>query len=540
MTLSPAARRQAGSLLQAAWIVLLIVPAFTTLPPLPVWEPLDVALLVMPVWLAWAARLLVPRRAFFLVTLPIVLLGILCMGAAALRGVDLLELVLQWRSYSRSDVVSAWRPQAAATLLAFGAAALLCAAAWRWAPERAASRRDQLVALVVTLGAAAALPAATWLRIWPLDAILVAASAPGDSRWLADRLFPRESTANPRDPKAAWNASRLPGAPARETVVLIIGESVRSDYLRECHGPARVRPAAPGALVACDVTSGADQTAASVPLLVSREMPGHAERISRDATFAHALSEAGFETHWYGVQGARVAWSDALFQDFPNATGLDARLLEPPLVAALDRPAPLKAVVLHAYGAHEPYCDRYDPKSHPYEVNCNQTLFGDDKAVLPQVKLTYANAVDANIGFVNDVIAELDKRPQPAFLVFTPDHAEGLLDDGRAICGHGQRHPTRWETQVPVIFWANAAWRATHAAQWARLEAQVGAPLMHADLVPTLLDAAGVRYDEPRPQAVDLLAATVPQRRRTIQVKLGETVGWETLVQEARDAGPLR
>jgi hypothetical protein len=90
---------------------------------------------------------------------------------------------------------------------------------------------------------------------------------------------------------------------------------------------------------------------------------------------------------------------------------------------------------------------------------------------------------------------------------------------------------------VPAIFWANEAWRTTHATQWKRLAAQVREPLMHADLVPTFLDAAGVRYDEPRPGVVDLLAQQVPQRPRPVQQTSGVVLDARTLAEEAADAG---
>ena len=529
-----------GRLLEAFWIALLILPAATTLPPTIYWEYDDFVLLLAPAWLALAARALFARRSFFAATLPIVLTGVLCLGTAALRGADLLELLLQWRTYSRQEVESAAQPYAVAAIVACALIAGLCAAAWRWAPTRSTTRRTRAAVVIATLAAAFAVPLADWLRVWPVKPLLVVAAAPGDSRWIADRLFPKVSTANPRSPTANWNASRVPGAPASETVVLIIGETLRNDFLRECHGPDRVRPVAAGALVACDVTAGSDLTVTSVPLLVSREMPGHAMRVSSDATFAHALQEAGFDTYWYGTQGAAIAWSDAEHQRFALSTGRDSLLLMPPLLAALAEPAPLKAIVLHAYNAHDPYCDRFDHDRAPYPVDCAHIGAPWDKANLAQVRAAYADAVDTSIGFVNEVIAQLQQRREPAFLVYTPDHGEALLDDGREIWSHALRHPTRWDTHVPAVFWANDAWRSTHAAQWARLSSQIGAPLMHVDIVPTLLDAAGVRYDERRQLPVDLLARGVPPRRRVIQVAPGRTIPWDTLVDEARAAGPLQ
>ena len=334
-----------GSALEIVWIIVLILPAVTTLPPSPIWDLGECALLLAPIWLAVAAHLVLPRRWFVVATLPLAVLGLLCVGAMVLRGVDALELALQWRTFSRGEVDAALRPYLAPALAGFVVIAALCAAVWRWAPARSTSRRGRWATAAVTLAAALAVPHASWLRTWPIKPALVLAAAAGDSRWVADRLFPQASTANPRNPKSTWNASRLPNAPATETIVFVIGETVRNDFFHECHGPARVRPVAAGALVACDVTAGADATVTSVPLLISREMPGHPDRVSADATFAHALKEAGFDTYWHGTQGPVIAWADADHQSFPNATGSDSALLLPPLQASLAQPAPLKAVV---------------------------------------------------------------------------------------------------------------------------------------------------------------------------------------------------
>ena len=199
----------------------------------------------------------------------------------------------------------------------------------------------------------------------------------------------------------------------------------------------------------------------------------------------------------------------------------------------------MKAIVLHANNAHEPYCARYNDAQAPDAAECLALGVMTTPANLPKVRVSYANAIDASIGFVNDVIALLDQHPQPAFLVFAPDHGENLLDDSREIWGHTRRHPTRWDVHVPLIFWANDAWRAAHASKWARLQSQIGAPLMHVDVVPTLLDAAGVRYDDRRTLPVDLLSRSVPPRRRIVQFALDATTTWEELESEARAAGPL-
>lgn len=535
-TATPAMRL--GAAAQWLWLVLLVLPAAASLPATWAWTRVDVALALGPLWLCVAARLLWPGRGFFLATGPVAALGLVHVGATASRGVDLFDLALQWRTYPALEIEAVLRPFVLAlAAVAVGLLALGTLAA-RLGPRRRVDARVQRRVAGATLAAALCVPGPAWVRLWPVQPVLVAAAALPDSPWLARRLFPQASIDDPRDPLARWNATRVAGAPAAETVVFVIGEAVRNDYLAECGGPARVRRVAAGALVACDVTAGADATAMSVPLLISRELPGHAQRVSADATFLHALEEAGFETHWYDVQNHQIAYPDAQHQDFAMHIGRDGPLLLPHLADALARPAALKAVVLHANNAHDPYCDRFDHANAPYAVDCTAGGAWDHQR-LRETRLEYADAVDASVGFLDEVIAALDQRAEPAFLVWSPDHGEGLMDDGRAIMLHALRQATSWDTHVPAVFWANRAWRDAHPRQWARLASQVDQPLMHMDLVPTLLDAAGVRYDEPRTLPVDLLARPVPARRRFVQMAPGRTVAWQTLLDETRAAGPL-
>ena len=532
-------RGRVSSALEIVWLLLLVLPAATTMSASTNWDLNNRTLFAVSAWLVVGSRLFFPGRAFFAWTLPIALAGSLSMGADFLRDANALELVLLWRTFRPQEIEASLRPYAGHILAGSAAVVFLAACCWRFVRARASSWRSRGLVLAVTAVLALVVPSAAWVRAWPVEGLLAVASAATDSRALSRYMFAATSMANPRDAKASWNASRTPGAPPAETVVFIIGESVRADFLRECHGPALVRAVHADAIVACDVTSGSDATATSVPLLVSREMPGHAVRISSDATFARALEEAGYATHWFGVQGNNEAWSDAQDQAFPIDLGPDGALLLPRLEAALRDPRPLQAVVLHAYNAHEPYCLRFEAAHAPYPASCEPRDMRPDPANFSAIRRNYANAIDASVGFVNDVIARLEARPEPVILVFSPDHAENLFDDGRALYGHERRHPTSWDTHVPAIFWSNAAWRAAYPARWANLQAQAGAPLMQIDLVPTLLSAAGVRYDDPRPLRVDLLTQAVPARRRVVQPALAETLDWNVLVEEARSAGPV-
>jgi glucan phosphoethanolaminetransferase (alkaline phosphatase superfamily) len=531
-TAAASPRARLSELLGLLWMLLLILPAATATSSTQTWDIDPLMLFGLSCWLVVAPRVLLPARWFFPLSLPVALSGLVCMSADFLRHADLLDLGTQWRTFTRDEVRSVMGPYAPA--IAAGLAAL---AAWCWACTRGPERRRVAPAwlagaAVVTAGLAIAVPGVAWIRAWPLNAALVTTAALSNSDSLLARLQPALSMTNPRDPHASWHAHATSSA-ARQTVVFIVGESVRADFLHECGGPEHVRGVAEGALVACDVTSGSDATHTSVPLLISRDMPGRPYRVSTDATFLHALDESGFETHWIGDQGASLSWPDARFQAYPEYRTTDDAALGPPLAQALARAAPRKAIVLHAYNAHDGYCDRFDNVKAPYPVDCKRLNGLTGPADAQALRLAYADAIDASVGYVNGVIEALRHEPGEAFLLFTPDHGENLYDDSRQLYEHALRTPTRWDTHVPAIFWANDAWRAAHPQQWARLQAQVALPLMHADMVPTFLAAAGVVYEDGRPLAIDLLDARVPPRQRTIQRALGAVTDWDTLVRDA-------
>jgi glucan phosphoethanolaminetransferase (alkaline phosphatase superfamily) len=397
------AMRRVVDVLRLVWLLLLILPAASVTSATEPWDIDSRTLFALSCWLVVGARLVLPARWFFPASLPVLLLGVVCMGADFLRHVNLLDLALQWHTFSLAEVAATMGPYAVPIGVAAIALLPMCWICAR-APETRRYVRWILAGFVaITAVLALVLPRVAWVRAWPLDAALVTLSAVTDSRSLLATPQPALSSVDPRDPRASWHA-RPTSTAARQTVVFIVGESVRADYLPECHGPERVRSAGEDALVACDVTSGSDATHTSVPLLVSREMPGHSLRVSTDATFQHALSEAGFETHWIGDQGNSLAWPDARFQAYPDAGHSDVVALMQPLAAALSRPAPRKAIVLHAYNAHDPYCYRFDPASAPYLVDCVRLNTAPDASLAAPRRLSHL--LDAEVPVRDRVVQQ--------------------------------------------------------------------------------------------------------------------------------------
>jgi glucan phosphoethanolaminetransferase (alkaline phosphatase superfamily) len=201
----------------------------------------------------------------------------------------------------------------------------------------------------------------------------------------------------------------------------------------------------------------------------------------------------------------------------------------------MERPEPHKALVVHSYGAHQPYRERYVAATAPFAVDGKSIPPGSlpTRSSIHEWWDDYDDAVDESFRFLAAVVARAEREPGEVFIVFTPDHGENLLDDSRGLTGHALKAPTWWDTHVPMIVWANEAWRNRHADRWAALQGNRAAAVMHMDVAATLLGAAGIDYTKHAAAAADLGAGPLGARARTAGVRPGLAWPERKLLDEA-------
>lgn len=525
-------RRLLRQLPALAWAALALLPCLTTLPLVTRWEASAWQIAATSCWYLAVAWLALPHRAFVALTVPLVFAGAVVSAADWMDSVNLLELLAVAYTFRPEEIAATLQ---ARMLALAGLALALCAmlvVAWRSPPAAGRSRPALAAVALCGAGMALAFPAAAWREAWPfnLAGAIQDGLAGNHGIGLPDLERIRHS---PRDRFQDWGARRGETPAAREVYLLVVGESVRSDRVPGCGGRKGITPPPAGALTYCDMLAGASATHSSVPLLISRGLPGWRERVPADASFIRAFETVGFETFWLGVQERSIAWPDAANQAFEPTPRTDRQALLPLLDAALARPSPRKLIVLHAYNAHGPYHERYEASNAPFAADPARLKGSPSRTDLAIWWNAYDNAIDESMRFLGAITARLDALDAQVFLAYTPDHGENMLDDVRGLTLHALKRPTLWDTRVPLVVWSSRAWRAAHADRWAQLENNVDAALMHMDVVPTLLGAAGVQFDEHRTLPIDLTRGKVPARTRFTQVRPGETVTFEALLREA-------
>lgn len=514
------------------WCALLLLPLVTVVPLANAWEVAPWKIIICSMWMAAFAFAFAPRRLFLLLTYPLLLAGLVIVAADVLRSANLLELLSVRYTFKESEVKDALLPYAG--YLAGAAVALLALLVLLWGHAVRPTATVRLVVGLTGLSLFLALDRNSWRNAWPtvLAEPLVEGHIGDGGLGLPPMADVR---ASPRDRFESWQASRENPTDTPETYVLVIGESVRNDRLPACGGRAEISPPPVGSVVFCDVLAGSSSTHVSVPLLISRHLPGNRDRVPPDASMLKAFEAVGFETFWLSAQERSIAWPDAKNQAYEPAHPLDRDALLPLLDQALARRSLKKLVILHANNAHAPYETRYREATAPFPVEVQKIRLGvPARNTLKEWWNAYDNAVDESMRFLQEVTDRVQAQPGRSVVFFTPDHGENMLDDARGLTQHALKMPTLWDTAVPAIVWANPAWRDAHGDKWSALNGNRNAALMHMDIAPTMLGAAGIRYLEPRTEPVDLTARPVPARVRFTQVRAGETVTLEKLRQQAQ------
>lgn len=516
-----------SSLYPVLWFLLFMIPVLTTLSSVDSWDISPWYLVAVSSWYILFAASLLGRNAYPLLTFPIVLLGIVIVVGDLHRNVNILELMAAFDTYSSAEVwqsIAPYRYWLAALI-----ALLLVIAVGVRVSTRAAGERWHLRLALAAVGIVLALsvPTSSWLRAWPATVLSVAFAQQAGDRSLLAALLPFSSI-NPREGSKPWDAQRSSEIDGPELYVLVIGESIRPERLAECGGRPGMHALVPEAIVYCDVLAGSSSTYTSVPLLISRDNPGLDRRIPHDASFISAFNRIGFSSWWLSTQEISIAWPETDYQ-YNNAGKYDRDMLMPLLEDALASSVPKKLIVLHAYNAHFNYVDRYPPGTGAFPVTLDLGARLPDREHLDQWWNAYDNAVSESMKFLDLVIERIDREPGHVFLMYTSDHGENLLDDDRNLTDHALKFPTIWDTRVPAVVWANARWRQDNPEKLEFLYQNRTSPLMHLDLVPTLLGAAGIRYSDPRTLPVDLTAGLVGKRTRIVQKRIGEVVAEQDL-----------
>lgn len=308
-----------------------------------------------------------------------------------------------------------------------------------------------------------------------------------------------------------YNATSVRPSDLEEVYIFVLGETSRA-YSWELYGyPRATNPRLmqrrEQMSVFTDVITQSNTTYKSVPILLSPADAHHTADLPKVKGLLTAMREAGFYTIYLSNQPENRSFVDFFAMQANQHHRIKQELYEG--VSLLDRqpiydtdmlPYVDRAlaaghrklfIVLHTYGAHFSYKDRY-----PRE----QAHFLDDQAERASVRERerlingYDNAIRLTDLLLDSLMTRLEARANASTALFyISDHGEDVYDDERERILHSSPSLSYYQLHVPAIFWASPTYRQLFSERVEGAMGNVSKPVSSNVTFHTLLDMAGVQ-----------------------------------------------
>ena len=278
-------------------------------------------------------------------------------------------------------------------------------------------------------------------------------------------------------------------ATAPEVYVMVVGETARAHNFSLYGYPRNTNSLlskTPGIKAFPNVTTQSNTTHKSVPMLLSAASAEDFERLFHEKGILAAFKEAGFHTVFISNQLPNHSFIDFLGEQadehyfLKKEDASQGNHYDEDLLQKLDEILPLADasssahyhyryrklfVVLHSYGSHFNYQERY-PSSFAY--------FKPDSRseAKPENRRDLLNAYDNTIRYTDYILHGIVERLQKwegvqtktdgvydqptSAMLYTSDHGENIFDDERSLFLHAAPKASDYELHVPFIIWTSA------------------------------------------------------------------------------------
>lgn len=311
----------------------------------------------------------------------------------------------------------------------------------------------------------------------------------------------------------SYNSKPTHSADESEIYLMVIGETSRAANWQLA---GYDRPTNPGLSKKKGVVffprsiSESNTTHKSVPMLMSFACAENFDSIAYYKSIITAFKEAGFRTAFISNQKPNRSFTEHFGNEADSVVYIsgapgeehpfDTEMI--PVVRNLvaDTVIGKQLIVLHSYGSHFLYRDRY-PKGFSH--------FTPDKAVdaSPSNRDELINAYDNSIRytdyFLAGLIDVLQERNVRSALLYAADHGEDIFDDERNRFLHASPKPTYWQIHQATLIWLSPRLIADNPEMEEALKKNAAKRVSpQKSLFPTAMQLAGIQS----PLVVDSLS----------------------------------
>lgn len=279
----------------------------------------------------------------------------------------------------------------------------------------------------------------------------------------------------------SFHARATHPADSLETYVLVIGETARAPEF-SLYGYGRdTSPRLCGereAVAFTRVLSQSNTTHKSVPMLLSAVSAADYDSIYHERGLITAFREAGYHTVFLSNQRRNHAFIDFFGEEADECVFLKDGLkdddgvsdgdLLPRLRTALQAGHRKTLIVLHTYGAHFDYSERYPRRAAHFLPDRPSAARADNRTALVNA---YDNAIRYTDWLLGEIIDMLRAQGGVSAMLYTADHGENIFDDSRRLFLHASPVPSYYELHVPLVVWTSAAYRQDFPREVSALQA---------------------------------------------------------------------
>ena len=266
-----------------------------------------------------------------------------------------------------------------------------------------------------------------------------------------------------------------------EVYVMVIGETARAmnfslyGYQRDTNPRLSKTP---GLVAFSDVTTQSNTTHKSVPMLLSLASASNFERLFHEKGILQAFREAGFHTVFLSNQRPNHSFIDFLGEqadqwlflktgdanqagrELAEAPGKDGNYYDADLLPILDRILARKRkkefIVLHTYGSHFNYMDRYPRQMAHFQPDTHCEAKKENR---PDLINAYDNTIRYTDLVLSGVIERLSAHGGMSAMLYTSDHGENIFDDSHKLFLHASPRASEYELHVPFLVWTSQSFQ---------------------------------------------------------------------------------
>ncbi len=285
-----------------------------------------------------------------------------------------------------------------------------------------------------------------------------------------------------------------------------------------------------------DAYSPSNCTVVAAPMLVSTSTPADEARWMQEPFLTEVLNRAGLVQQWVTLQTYEL-WSSLAMRACTSTLQIDARfpkrtpydgVLLPHAKQFVDTVQGPGFLVLHPYGGHFQYTERYPESFAQFKPELSRSVEGFNQLPDPSRREVFVNSFDNTIAYtdmmLDSLIGILERTHRPAFLLYVADHGENLYDDANQEILHCNARPSHYTAHVPFLVWLSPEYRAAFPRQDSILASHKGLPIQTTCTFHTLLDLVRVRYGG-MDRSRSLLDSTfTPVQPRTMVTPAGDGI----------------